>query len=179
MILSTLSTFSSALSNHLKLLYKLTDDIVSIGSFGDNEQNKFLNKIVVSLINIERETTAGIKFNYQATSSNQYKKTMPNWQLNLYILIAAVFSDKQYEEGLRLLSGALLFIQSNNTLIIPELNTTLAIEPVNLSFNELSNLWSICRNTYYPSILCKMRLLNIDNGEIKKIASEIKELEVD
>jgi len=177
MLQLTLSSFTNALSNHLKMVYGLRDDIVSLGLLSD-EKSTVSNKVIVSLINIERETASGIKFNYKSVSSNDYKKTKPGWQLNLYVVIAAVFSEKQYEEGLRLLSGSLLFMQNNNVMDLPGANTTVSLEPVNLSFSELSNLWSICGSTYYPSILCKMRVLDVNAEMIDKVVKAIKKEDV-
>ncbi|MMZ71029.1 hypothetical protein D1872_342480 [compost metagenome] len=37
---------------------------------------------------------------------------------------------------------------------------------MNLTMHELSNLWSICGENYYPSVVCKIRLLEVDAGEI-------------
>jgi hypothetical protein len=174
MVLSTLSALKNLLYEHLKLSYKLENEIVAFSSFADSERTKSLNKVAISLVNVERETNSGIKFNYKNISSNQYKKTLPAWQLNLYVLIACVFSDKQYEESLRLLSGIIFLLQNNNTFFVSEINSNLAIEPVNLSFNELSNLWSICGNAYYPSVLCKIRVLNFESDEIKKVESSVE-----
>lgn len=178
MLLLTLSSLKNALSDHLKMAYGLRDDMVSLRLLGNSDKSTVSNKVVISLINIERETGSGIKFNYTNVTSGDYKKTKPAWQLNLYVLIAAMFSEKQYEEGLQLLSGAILFIQSNNVLNIPGSDVTVAIEPVNLSFSELSNMWSISGNTYYPSILCKMRVLNIGGDMIDQVVKAIKKEEV-
>lgn len=54
-----------------------------------------------------------------------------------------------------------------------ESGTMLSIEPVNLSFQEQSNLWSIHGGTYYPSILCKIRLLTMDEQEVTDLSTII------
>jgi len=179
MLYSVLSTFASELSNYLRLAYKLKDDLVALNRLGDNEKISSINKMIVSLVNVERETVSGIQFNYRSTSATQFKKTMPAWQLNLYVLVVSAFTEKQYEEGLQLLSGSLLYIQNNNTFTLPETDLTLSMEPVNLSFSELSNLWSICGSSYYPSILCKIRVLNVETNEIKSIVSKIEKKDVE
>lgn len=178
MIYSVLSTFSKGLSDYLCLSYKLVDEVVVLGVPGGENKNFSTNKIIVSLVNIERETASGIQFNYKNVSEKQFKKTLPVWQLNLYVLIAAVFMEKQYEEGLRLLSGAMLYIQGNSTFTLPETGVMLAVEPVNLSFSELSNLWSVCGGTYCPSVLCKIRVLNMDTDNIKQITRAIEKNDV-
>jgi hypothetical protein len=50
-----------------------------------------------------------------------------------------------------------------------------ALEPVNLSFGELSNLWAIHGNRYYPSLLCKIRNVAMDAKEIKQVGTIVRE----
>ena len=176
MISVTLSTFASLLSEHLKLSFNLNESIVCVQSL--QEANKTTtNKIHIFLVNIERETSGGLKFNQQAISNTHYKKSLPAWQLNLYVVLAAAFSEKQYEESLQLISEMLLFLQSNNQFTLPQTNISLTTEPVNLSIQELSNLWSIFGGTYYPSILCKIRMLNINSNDIKQLTPAVSQHE--
>lgn len=172
-----LQTLLKKLSNHLKLSLLLNEDIVSLNSLNNTIAATPINKVVISLVNIERETAGGINFSYQGGIGNQYNQNLPAWQLNLYVLISGVFSDKQYEESLQILSSILYFLQSNKNLTLEKTDIQLSIEPVNVAFNELSNLWSIFGGTYYPSILCKLRTLNINNNEIRKLLKPIIEKE--
>lgn len=159
MINSAISTFSSLLSDYLKKDFNFDEDIVSVLPLVNQQNAMASNKVHLFLTNIERETGAGIKFGQQKTGDN-YKSGSPSWQLNLYLMIAAVFSEKQYEESLRIISAVALFLQSNNSFKLPNSDIQISVEPVNISFSELSNLWSINGNNYYPSILCKLRTLN-------------------
>ncbi|MEG2071457.1 MAG: DUF4255 domain-containing protein, partial [Bacteroidales bacterium] len=165
MILESLNQLSCNLSNYLTKSYDLIDEITILQSMTDLNNSTYLNKVVVSLINIERETAAGLHF-HSSASHSYHKQGTPSWQLNLYVLIAAVFSEKQYEESLRLISGVCYFLQTN-PIFKTSNERQIAIEPVNLSLQELSNLWNILGGKYYPSILCKMRVLTLDALEIK------------
>jgi hypothetical protein len=95
----------------------------------------------------------------------------------MYAVLAAVFGEKQYDEGLKLLSAATAFLQANNQLAVTGSGEPVILEPVNLSFGELSNLWAINGNRYYPSLLCKIRNVTIDAKEIKQIGPIIKNQE--
>ena len=173
-----ISTFSTLLSDYLKRTFMLNEDIVHLMSLMNQEKVIPSNKVHVFLTNIERETGGGIKFGQQK-SGDYYKTGGPSWQLNLYLMIAAVFNEKQYEESLSVISGVAMFLQSNNSFLIKNTTVNVNIEPVNLSFGELSNLWSICGNMYYPSLLCKLRTLNIDSNEIKHFGQIISRKDVD
>lgn len=178
MINLAISTFSSLLSDYLKRVFELNEDIVNIMSLANQQNATPSNKVYLFLTNIERETGSGIKFSQQK-SGDYYKSGGPSWQLNLYLMIAVVFNEKQYEESLSIISAVALFLQFNNSFKLSKSDLQVSIEPVNLTLSELSNLWSINGNNYYPSILCKLRTINIDGEEIKHFGQVIKQREVD
>lgn len=179
MIYKTLYTFRLLLNDYLKQSFGLTQDIAFLCPVKDSEKALSNNKINITLVNVERETGRGIQFKYTNTDSNHSRKTSPAWQLSIYVLISAVFSEKQYEESLQILSGILSFLQTNNLLTVQDAETPVSIEPVNLSFQELSNLWSICGGNYYPSLLCKIRVLTVDEQEISGMSTVIGKPEVE
>lgn len=178
MIPIILSHLASSLSDFFRRSFSLNEDICCIKPLINISQSGQNNKIHLSLTNIERETTTGIQFNQNRVSPSYSQKGTPSWMLNIYVLFAVVFSEKQYEESLQVLSGVILFLQNNNIIKIPQSNLNFAIEPVNLSTNELSNLWSISGGNYYPSILCKIRVLNVDSKEIKQLQRIINQKEI-
>lgn len=175
MLYSGIIAFSSRLSEYLRYSFRLNEDIVSLHPLLNPGSMTPENKVYVSLVNIERDTTAGLQFVNQHVSGNSYKRGAPAWQLNVYVVIAAVFKEKQYEDSLSVLSGITSFLQSNNQFVIPQTDHVLIVEPVNVSFHELSNLWGILGGTYYPSIVCKLRNLSINSDEIKGISIGIKQ----
>lgn len=178
MIARTLSALSSFSSDYLRRTFSLDEDIVCLQPLFNLSQSSPDNKIHLSLVNVERETAGGIQFNKTSISGSYTQKGAPSWMLNLYIMFAAIFSEKQYEESLQLLSGLFVFLQTTSKFTIPQSNITFNLEPVNLSFNELSNLWSINGSNYFPSVLCKVRVLNIDSEEIKQLQRVVSQKEV-
>lgn len=175
MFYAALRTLSDNLSSYLKLSLGLKDDIVSMSPLDNAAAASPPNKIFVTLANIERETSTGIKFNYQSISGDRLKKTSPAWQLNIYVVFAAVFAAKQYEDGMKALSSVFHFLQNNPSYPVRQPGHRLTIEPVNLSFGELSNVWGIYGGTYFPSIICKIRMFDIDSGEIRGTVPPVKQ----
>ncbi|MCD7937359.1 MAG: DUF4255 domain-containing protein [Tannerellaceae bacterium] len=169
----TLTFFTQLLNNHLKLSFKLNEEIVSLCTVNENGGQSPKNRVGISLVNIERETSGGIRFGQQAMGNTYSRKTAPSWQLNIYILISMLFSEKQYAESLRLFSGILSFIQKNYIVDLQETGSMITIEPVNLSFQEQSNLWSVNGGNYFPSVLCKLRLLTVDGQEVADLSALI------
>ncbi len=173
MLYATLRTLTDTLSSHLKLSLGLKDEIVSLSPLDNTSVASPPNKVFVTLANIERETSAGISFHYRSTSGDRLQKNAPAWQLNVYVIFAAVFAAKQYEDGVRVLSSVFRFLQNNALFSVQSADRQLSIEPVNLPFSELSHIWGIYGGTYFPSVLCKIRMVHIDSREIKGTATPI------
>jgi hypothetical protein len=162
------------MGDYLQRAFRLNEEIVLLQPPASGSPSSPSNRLHLFFANIERETAGGIAFNRQGVSGGHFQSAMPALQLNVYVMIAAVFGEKQYSEGLQLLSGAAAFLQANNQFTLPGTDTPVYVEPVNLSFSELSNLWGIYGSQYYPSLLCKLRNITIDANEIKQIGTIIK-----
>jgi hypothetical protein len=177
MIATTLFSLSARLTEHLKRVFRLDEDIVLLQPVTNSLQTSPTNKVHLFPVNLERETAGGIGFNRRAVSDRHFKRTSPSWLLNVYVMIAAVFSEKQYGEGLQFLDGVAAFLQTNNSFQLSQFDAHIGIETVNISFQELTNLWSICGGVYYPSFLCKLRNLTVDSDEIRQIGALTKRIE--
>lgn len=126
------------------------------------------NKIVLSLINIERETAAASGMRTRADGVS-FVRTSPALNLNLYLLVSACFG-ANYAESLKFLSNALAFFQAKpvftaqSSAHFPRELEQLSYELVNLSFQELNNMWGIMGAKYLPSAVYKLRMLTIDEA---------------
>ena len=56
--------------------------------------------MVVSLLNVERETAGGITAPVQRTADRGYARLQPPLLLNLNVMLAAVFDERQYHNGI-------------------------------------------------------------------------------
>jgi hypothetical protein len=177
MIATTLTSLSARLTEHLKRVFRLDEDIVLLQPVTNSLQTSPTNRIHLFPVNLERETAGGIGFNRKTMSNKHFKQTSPSWLLNVYVMIAAVFGEKRYGEGLQFLDGVAVFLQTNNSFHLSQFDAYIGIETVNVSFQELSNLWSVCGGVYYPSFLCKLRNLTVDSGEIRRIGTLTKRIE--
>lgn len=178
MTYKVIASFNQQLNNYLKSSFRLTEDIAFASPPKDTANTFPSNRVSVSVINFEREYGGGTGYGNQRISGNQSRKTSPAWQMNLYVLIAAVFLEKQYKESLQIMSGVLAFVQKSNLLSVQGVPGNFSIEPVNMSLHELSNLWGICGGTYYPSLVCKIRLITVDEQEITDLSSIIRQPDI-
>lgn len=124
------------------------------------------NKVVVSLINIEKDGSNQFAGQGHASGTN------PPVHINLYLMFGAYFNTHNYIEALKFVSGVVGFFQGkptfnhHNTPMFPNDATQVRMEIVNIDFRELSNLWATLGAKYIPSVIYRLRTLNMDEDNI-------------
>lgn len=172
MIDTVINTIAEKLNEFLSGFYNRQEVIAEAGVINTPANEEDADKIIISLLSIDRETAMGISNIPKNTQGNAFNLQSPPWYLNLNIVIAAVFSEKRYVDSLKILSESITFLQQNSQVNLPG-GQNINIELITLNFQELSNVWSIMGGHYYPSILCKVRMLTFNGNEIKKITGKV------
>ena len=183
MIYKAISAIEKKLDEYIRNKFSLDEQLVQLSNIAKEDgiqENISNNKLLMTLVNIEREYAMGIHFKTISLNDGTSSLSRPPVHINFFLLFSANFVEKNYDESLKYISSALEFFQRNdlmNQYNTPELDKRiekLQLELVNLSFHELSNLWSILGGKYIPSFLCKIRMLTVDSDEIDRlqIASE-------
>lgn len=146
---------------------------------GDPPKN-IANKIVVTVLNIEREAAAitSAPMPLRPTAEGGFVRTKQDLALNIYMMVSASFDDR-YKDGLRVLSGALGFFQSN-PIITPASHPNLPVgirqltfQMVNMDLQTLGHVWGVLGGRYMPSAVYKMRLVTIDDAWLTELVPEI------
>lgn len=136
------------------------------------------NKLILSLVNIERESAASVSAMQLRPQNGDYVRVNPPLNLNLYMLVSAYFGNN-YSEALKFLSSAMGFFQGRpvyGSEVAPEFPPgleKLSLEMVNLSFQDMHNLWGNLGGKYLPSVVFKARMLTIQEGWITEHVPEI------
>lgn len=169
MIKDVLAYYATQLGEFLQADFSQPEGIVEVGFIGNNHEGK-KNKLMLSLFGIERETASGIASG-RGSHSGTVIHSAPPLHINLNIILAAAYDEKRYAESLSVLSATLLFVQSHPSFSYK--GTTYLVEMVTPSCQELNNIWTTLGGQYYPSIICKLRRLVFDAGEIKQISHEV------
>ncbi|ERJ59866.1 Pvc16 family protein [Sphingobacterium paucimobilis] len=174
MIYNILTKLKLILNEGVKSSFGLVKDIVEISSITKEKKE---GRVLITLLNVERDTSAGINFKSRAglSVSNKFIQGNPSWSINLLVLVSVVFPSSGYESSLKIMDLVLDILQRNHQLNLPNSTEYLVIEPVNVSISELSNIWSICSSDLNPSIVLRIRSFNIDGNGVMQIHQEIKE----
>lgn len=175
MIKKVLTYYTSRLDEYLSRLHHQPEGLAEVGFIGNSTDEK-PGKIVVSLLNIERETAGGISAPVQQTTDGKYTRMTPPLLLNLNIMLAAIYDERRYAESLSILTDTLRFIQSVPVFELDGERYT--VEIITLSAQDINNIWSTLGGQYYPSVMCKLRRLVIDTQEVISSGTVMKKPDI-
>lgn len=176
MIDAAVSHIARELNHYLKRTFNLTEDVVVVSNILEQDgtvASHANNKIVVSLVNITRDT---VPFRQKALVNAGADRSVVSSQpvfLNIHLMFAAYFSGNNYQQGLRFLSNTIAFFQGQPLFdhhTSPELDRQierLTLDIENLDLNDLSSLWSILSGKYLPSVLYKVRMVTVDSRAVR------------
>lgn len=174
MLNSSLIAVKNKLTEHLQNRFRLQHSTVVLNPLVEQDGSvpqKNRNKMVISLVHLEQEMTQ----QYSGAQNRRHEQTLlkvnPPLRFNLYLLFSAAFED--YEESLKFLNATIAFFQANSVLTdLGEKSSmsgvdTLKFEIEKLSHQQIHSLYSAMGAKYQPSILYKVRYINIQSDQIK------------
>jgi len=172
MIGKILSAFSTEMEHYIGSFFHQPEGLVLLNSISQ-QNNEEPSKLVISLLGLERENVQGMSNVVKMGKGNIYGTSLPPVYMNMHIVIAAVYPEKRYTESLSILSQAIFYIQNNPYFTVyPDGKYT--VELMNTSWQDLSNIWSGMGGHYYPSIICKIRRLTFNAGEMNRTISDLR-----
>jgi len=139
------------------------------------------NKIVLSLINIERETMKPFYVRNQKMSDGNFADIHPEQRFNVDLLVTSNFDD--YKDTLNYLNTVIQFFQANVRMDahsfanIPEGISKLEFDIEKLNYSQMHSLWTAMGAKYQPSVIYKMRLLTIQANESGGFVQSVQQTE--
>ncbi|WP_109302606.1 DUF4255 domain-containing protein [Aquimarina sp. AU474] len=148
---------------------------------GDNDDADA--DIILTLINIDEEPTLKNIPNYKIEGTS-VSYMNPKVNVNLYVMFSA--NNSRYTESLKSLSQIIAFFQGKNVFTHANSNFNrddadmqdlgnfkFITELYTPSFEQLSYIWGILGGKQYPSVLYKIRLLEIERTALQAQGSVI------
>lgn len=172
------------LDQYLQNKYGIADSIVLINNITSADgsipqQNQ--NKVVISLINIEQETNQPFYNRKNQLPSGDYVNSTPKDRFNLDLLITAMFDD--YQETLKFLNDSIMFFQAhenvgpNSYSNLPVGINKLSYVLEQLNYSKMHSLWTALGAKYTPSVVYRMKLIDIQANEINGTTSGINAMQ--
>lgn len=182
MIQASLQFTISSLNQYLSNRFNLDEPIACLNGIvsADGsvpESNK--NKLILSLINIEKETNTPFKNRVQKQFNGNFIQGHSSEKYNLSILLSANFDD--YMEALKFLNAGLLFFQTYPTIdkgnfaSVPAGIEKLEFDMDKIDYHQLHSLWTSLGAKYQPSVIYKMWLITLESERISGIIPPVYE----
>lgn len=144
-------------------------DIVVVDDIAkhDDETLGLDNKVVITLLNVEEESTLKNSSRYIRTNQtlDEMKMESPPAYLNLYVMISA--NRANYANALANISKIIEVFQTNNLLEYhdpannQEKDFSFRIELHSIPFDQLSYIWGLLGGKVIPSVLYKISVIKI------------------
>jgi hypothetical protein len=180
MIYETLQILKEQLENYFDevgLSKNLILDNIALFESGSVQAESLDGKVVMSLINLEEETTLK---NYPSAKVRDDKTefTNPPVNLNLYIIISG--NCTSYDISLKSISKTIEFFQGKK--VFTSANTVFNRTDVSMdvldhfkfilelytpSFEELNYIWGTMGGRQLPSVIYKIQLIKIDQEKLR------------
>jgi len=173
--------------------------IENIGLFETDKGQTLDDSIVITLVNIEEESTLKNGNNFSRWPDNIARYENRPVFLNLYVLFTANFSggvppNNGYVQALKRLSLVIEFFQGKNVFtpatstvpLPPELSDLsnpeiaslkLNLELYTLTFEQINHLWGSLGGRQIPFVMFKVRLVSISERSVRREVPLIEEIE--
>jgi hypothetical protein len=163
MVTKTVSTIIDELNRHINHKYSTKESKVIVSNLIDQSGNipeGNIDKIVCSLINMKVER---MQQNSGFTSSRMAVQIPPK-VINLFFMFSSAHIEKNYLEGIELLSTVTNFFEgkslftTQNTPNLPSQIMKVSAEIFNPKLEHLSHLWQALGAKYMPSTIYQVRI---------------------
>ncbi len=178
MIDQALQLVRDRLNDHLRVRFAVAEDLVSLSPLTDAEGKPALdarNRLALFLVNIARDPVPRGPRGQGVASVTQ---PLP-LHMDVYFMVASGHDADLYPEGLKLVTAALMFFQSQpvfspqTTPDMPQGLTQLTVEISNMALEEIGQIWSNLGSRYVPSVMFKMRSVMIDASVVTGVTPAI------
>jgi hypothetical protein len=197
MFLHALHIIRHSLEDYLNGLGTATDDQVLIGNVAVQDDDAYSpviqDRIVMTLVRIQEEQTlknrpAGTR--NMATGRMEYHN--PPLALNVYLLFT--INSNNYSNALTYLSRVMRFFQKTNRFdpsnspVIPESDVSavdrmtdfrIVADLYSPTFEEQNHLWSILGSKQLPSVLYRLRIVELEDRQLTASGPLIEEINIE
>ncbi len=191
MIDAALQLLRDELASYLSSIDAATVVVDNIGLFETPSGNSLTDNIVITLVNVEEESTLK---NQPALKrpfiGNATYENSPVY-LNLYVLFTCNYSGTDYILALKRLSYVIRFLQSKNVFSAASsvsggsvnldendlVDLKFTMELYTLTFEQINHLWGSLGGRQIPFVMYKLRLVSVTERALVREVPLIEEIE--
>lgn len=191
MIDAALQLLRDELASYLSSIDAATVVVDNIGLFETPSGNSLTDNIVITLVNIEEESTLknqpALKRPFIGSATYENSPVY----LNLYVLFTCNYSGTDYILALKRLSYVIRFLQSKNVFSASSsvsggsinldendlVDLKFTMELYTLTFEQINHLWGSLGGRQIPFVMYKLRLVSITERALVREVPLIEEIE--
>lgn len=162
----------------------------NIGLLETSGTDTLTKRIVITLVNIEEESTLKNNSALRRGTGPVASYENPPVFLNLYVLITCNYSGSEYVHALERLSAIVRFFQSRNSFSYGSLSTgsllpgetglldlKFTMELYTLTFEQINHLWGSLGGRQIPFVMYKLRLVALTERATVREVPLIEEID--
>lgn len=191
MIDAALQLLRDELASYLAPIDAATVVIDNIGLFETPAGNTLTDNIVITLVNVEEESTLKNQPTLKRPFINSAAYENAPVYLNLYVLLTCNYSGTDYILALKRLSYVIRFLQSKNVFSAASsisggsvnldendlVDLKFTMELYTLTFEQINHLWGSLGGRQMPFVMYKLRLVTITERALVREVPLIEEIE--
>jgi len=182
MINEVLAVLRDRLEGVLQAIYPQGERWVLLGNAGvrDGDEKDSSNKMMMSVVSLQVDASTGAFVPPKLSAADSYYSGYPPLHLDVLFVVAAQFTDSNYEAGIAMLSRVIAWFQETpfltreNAPSLPADVDRVAVEMVSLDFAELSHLLSATGVKYVPLVLYRLRRLPFAGPSVAAAAPAVR-----
>lgn len=190
MIDTAISLLEKELVNYLSFKDPTATVVVdNIGMLETSNGDKLSNNIIISVVNMEEESTLKNQPAVRINPPGNAVYQNPPVFLNLYVLFTSNYSGDKYIFALQRISYVVQFLQSKGSFSYgtstdgafskdPDLlSLKFTMELYTLTFEQLNHLWGSLGGRQIPFVMYKLRLVALTERSVLRSAPLIQEID--
>lgn len=172
MIYEVLQTLTDNLNVYFRTKLKIQEDKAELSAIVNQDGTIALqseNKVLVTLLNIEREP-------FSASGGNIGRQKL---SLNIIVIFCCHFSNSNYSEAIRFLDLIITYFEENYTLEVNNIydgNNKIKVEIETFNLEKVHNVWATIGAKYLPSVVYKLRMIVVDSNTISTFTPAVQGL---
>jgi len=191
MIDIALQLLRSELQNYIDPTENIEVAIDNIGLLETSNGDSLAKKIIVTLVNLEEESTLKNVPALKRGPGASARYENPPVYLNLYVLITCNYFgiNREYIDALQRLSAVVRFFQSRNSFShssmsggslpsgLEVLDLRFTMELYTLTFEQINHLWGSLGGRQIPFVMYKLRLVALSDRAVVREVPVIEEID--
>jgi hypothetical protein len=182
MIEQTISHVVAELNSYLFLRSQTADRVLAASLFdlNGNLDPDCHDKVVVSVINVEKERSCQSVETYERRADGISEQVKPPVKVNLYLLFTANMS--KYGEAMKALDQVICFFQHRPSFdfssirSIEEQQGRVVFQIYSMSLEQVNHLWSALGGKYMPSVVYKAGIFSLRDRQLEAEVPPVEEM---